>query len=1160
MKTLFKLFTRGWFLGLLALTLLALVIWYGGPYLAFGTVRPFDGVVARLVTILVVVVLWTVWVQIRQLRAQRAGVQLVREVAQAPAAKAAGPGAAEAQKLRARFDEAVAELRSTKGKAVNLYELPWYIIIGPPGAGKTTVIANSGLNFPLAKKLGKEALKGVGGTRNCDWWFTSEAILLDTAGRYTTQDSDAESDHAGWMEFLSLLRRHRGRRPINGIILAMSASDLIAQSESDRRRHVEAIRLRLDELSRELKVTLPVYLLVTKLDLVAGFTEFFDDLNAEGRSQVWGVTFPIELSRSGEAAGTLAGELDQLIERLSSRLMLRLGSERDVRRRTLVFTFPRQFAALKRPLTELVTEAFPAGESEGRMQLRGVYLTSGTQEGTPIDRMMGSLARSFGLSMQGAISQPAQGRAYFIQRLLKEILFRESGLAGVNRALEVRQALVQAAVYVGLAAVTVLAVILFSVSYARNRAYLADVSVMAEPLRSVPATLDDRPLVADLPRLDALENVLKKAREYEHSVPITMRWGLYQGRSLTNAADDAYVRELNARLLPAVAEHFHSRLVGFADEPQKLYEYLKAYLMLGQPEHLDVTELGFLSKLEWQRVFADDPGLGERLQRHFSALIADADRVQAVTPDATTLEQARTSLRQVSLPVLMYSRLKLKYSGDTEHALDLGREIGLGGDSVFVRRSGEPLGQAVPALYTRRTFDEISTTGKLELIQQFVSENWVLGGDLADATKSPRLASDVIQLYEDDYIRAWDGLLGDITLRKASGTQQAAELWGVLAAPSSPLKRLLVVVEAQTNLLKPDAKSDLASQAQKAVASKLDALGKMFGGDKSQQPAAPPGTRVTQHFAAVHKLVQGSPPPIDLTLEKFANIQRTLAEVNALGGPPPLELATRLSLALKDLDTHAKTLPGPFDSVVTRATGQGAAVVSSSIGNDFSSRYTQQVVSECRSLAAGRYPLARGGADLPLADFGRLFAANGVFETFFRTTMANFVETNRPTWQWKVEAASIGGARGTPAQFQRAERVRQVYFPAGAAQPEVRFSLAPSYLDANVSRMTVEIDGQSLEYRHGPVRAVAMTWPGPSPGQATITFEDRNGTRPNAVEQGPWAVFRLLDKATVEAQSDTTYLVTFNLGGRQAKLLLQAASSRNPFGSNNVLQGFGCAN
>lgn len=1160
MKALLKLFTKPWFLGLVALALGAFIIWYGGPYLAFGNVRPLDGAVARLVAILVMVVAWTLWVQVKQLRAQRAGDQLVREVTKQAPGKEAALGSAEAAQLRARFEEAIGTLRGAKGRAANLYELPWYMIIGPPGAGKTTAIANSGLNFPLAKQYGREALRGIGGTRNCDWWITSEAILLDTAGRYTTQDSDAQSDHAGWLEFLSLLRKHRGRRPVNGVIVALSSTDLIGASQSDRRRHVEAIRRRLEELSRELRVSLPVYLFITKLDLVAGFTEFFDDLNQEGRAQVWGTTFDLDQSRSGQAAHLLAGELDQLLERLNARQMLRIEAERDVQRRGLIFTFPRQLAALRRPLTELVTEVFNTGEFAGRMQLRGFYLTSGAQEGTPVDRMMGALARTFGLNMQGAVVQPAQGRAYFIQRLLKEVLFKESGLAGVNRKVEVRHALIQGAAYAGIAAVALIGLIALSMSYGRNRSYLDEVTDAAELLRQAPQADASSSLTGDLPRLDALESLERVARRHENDVPFSMRWGLFQGHSMRNAVNDAYVRELNARLLPAVADHFRSRLVNFAGEPDKLYEYLKAYLMLGLPEHLDPVQLGFLGNLEWRRAFVNDPATSERVSAHFGALIEDSSRVQPASLDEVTVQSARTSLRQASLPVLIYSRLKLAHAGDTARALDIATETGLGANAVFVSRSGTGLSEPVPALYTRPVFDEIATKGKLDVVSQFVSESWVLGEGVADLRQAPRLAAEVMNLYEDDYIREWDALLADLTLRKASGTQEAADLWGLLAAPTSPLKRLLVLVEAHTNLLKPADESDAADKAQKAVAGKLDALGKIFGSNDAPAATAP-GTKVTNHFAPMHKLVTpnsgGAPAPIDLTLQKFANVQSTLAQINALGGTPPLQLATQLSLAVKDLETHAKTLPGPFEGLVSRTAGQGNVVAKASIGSDFNARYRQQVAAECLALAAGRYPLTPGSKDLPLADFGRLFGGNGVFETFFDTTMRSFVDTNRATWAWKREAASLGGSASVPTQFQRADRIKQIFFPPGGSQPEVRFTLAPSSLDAAVSRLVVEVDGQTLEYRHGPVRAVPMTWPGPSPGQAVISFEERGGGGPNLVTQGPWALYRLLEQATIQPQSDTTFLVTFDLNGRSARLVLQAASSRNPFG-RNVLHGFAC--
>ena len=272
-------------LPILGLLLIALIIWFGGPYVAFGEYIPLESERARLIAIVLVILTWVGLVVWKRLQANRKSDQLVAAVVKQ--ADAESRPSADVVQLRERFEEAVGTLKQKRKSGHSLYELPWYVIIGAPGSGKTTALVNSGLHFPLEQRSGKGALRGVGGTRNCDWWFTDEAVFLDTAGRYTTQDSDANADSTGWLEFLALLRKYRKRRPVNGIILTISAQDLIMQGHGAPEGHDEAARRRLIELNKELNIQLPVYLMVTKCDLVAGFTEYFDDLSQEGRAQVW---------------------------------------------------------------------------------------------------------------------------------------------------------------------------------------------------------------------------------------------------------------------------------------------------------------------------------------------------------------------------------------------------------------------------------------------------------------------------------------------------------------------------------------------------------------------------------------------------------------------------------------------------------------------------------------------------------------------------------------------------------------------------------------------------------------------------------------------------------------------------------------------------------
>jgi len=383
-----------------------LMIWLFGPFLGV-----LGGVMPRA---LALVVLMTGWASINaaidQMR-RRTERALAGGVATTGAAQAHAAEREEVAELRDRLEHAMTLLRSARGTRGYLYEQPWYVIIGPPGAGKTTALANAGLHFPLAAELGDSEIRGVGGTRLCDWSFTDEAVLIDTAGRYTTQDSDAAIDRAGWEGFLDLLRRTRAQQPLNGVIVAIGLDEIATAGQAERRAHARAIRSRIKELNAKLGVRLPVYAIFTKADLIAGFTEFFADMDRPSRAQVWGVTFPPDASAAGPA-GQFRDEFLGLVAQLSVRLVDRLQAERSLERRSAILGFPAQVASLEMPLAAFVEEAFGGTRLDPAPLLRGVYLASATQQGSAIDRLTAALAEDFGIDQrQIPAATGRQGRA-----------------------------------------------------------------------------------------------------------------------------------------------------------------------------------------------------------------------------------------------------------------------------------------------------------------------------------------------------------------------------------------------------------------------------------------------------------------------------------------------------------------------------------------------------------------------------------------------------------------------------------------------------------------------------------------------------------------------------------------------------------------------------
>jgi len=346
--------------------------------------------------------------------------------------------AKELESIQARFKQAAADLEDARfpnpdGRPRAVEELPWYVLIGAPGSGKTTALLNSGLRFPLYTKDNGASVPGVGGTRNCDWWFADEAVLLDTAGRYTTQESDRKADAAAWQGFLALLRQFRPERPLNGALVAVSVLDLMLWAKAERAKFAAHVRMRLSEMYAALNQRFPVYVLVTKMDLLAGFTEFFGDYDQTTRMQVWGTTFDHGVDPA-QIAQPYAVDFAALEQRLNAEMMARLHEEPDLQRRAAIYRFPQQFHGIGPLVAEFLGQAFGTQVNHLPLQLRGVYFTSGTQEGNPIDRVLAAMARTFRLERHTASLMSGTGKSYFVTRLLRDVVFPEQGLAAVEQS------------------------------------------------------------------------------------------------------------------------------------------------------------------------------------------------------------------------------------------------------------------------------------------------------------------------------------------------------------------------------------------------------------------------------------------------------------------------------------------------------------------------------------------------------------------------------------------------------------------------------------------------------------------------------------------------------------------------------------------------------
>lgn len=390
-----------------------------------------------LVVILGAFLLWTAWRRKRQ--ARRLGGELQQHSTASPRTISDPGKRARLDDLRKKFEQGVQEYRS-RGK--DLYSLPWYVVVGEPGSGKTEAIRHSNVGFPPGMQ---DEFQGVGGTINMNWWFTNQAVILDTAGRLMFEEV-APGDTSEWKEFLTLLKKNRATCPINGLFLVIPSDSLITNTSEQIAAKAGKIARQLDVIQRTLDIRFPVFVIVTKCDKVNGFREFFDgitDPHLQHQMLGWANPDPLDAPFRPEL---VERHLDQVGHRLRRR---RLGLLRDPipenpegRRCDEVdalYALPHSLLQLGPRLRRYLETIFVAGEWSAKpLFLRGIFFTSSMREGAALDA---ELASVIGIPVDALPEGKVwdRERAYFLRDLFMEKVFREKGL--VTRATNTAQML-----------------------------------------------------------------------------------------------------------------------------------------------------------------------------------------------------------------------------------------------------------------------------------------------------------------------------------------------------------------------------------------------------------------------------------------------------------------------------------------------------------------------------------------------------------------------------------------------------------------------------------------------------------------------------------------------------------------------------------------------
>ncbi|ALN55789.1 type VI secretion protein IcmF [Lysobacter enzymogenes] len=803
-----------------------------------------------------------VWI-VRRVLAARAAKQLDAMVQQqADQAVAASKPAARAdvEQLRERMAEAVKAIKSSKlgllkGSAA-LYELPWYTIIGNPAAGKSTAILNSGLRFPFEDNR-SNVIQGLGGTRNCDWYFTTEGIVLDTAGRYTV----SAEDRLEWLTFLDLLKKHRPRAPLNGVIIAASIAELSGSKPEFAIELAKNLRQRVQELTERLEVFVPVYVVFTKADLIAGFADFFQGLDPAERENTWGATLPYDPKGETDALAAFDTHFDELSEGLKEMSLSQMAMRRGREVGPGLLTLPMEFTAIKPALRTFIATLFEENPYQFKPVFRGFYFTSALQEGVSVQHASERIARQFSLRPRAGASEraPMSDNGHFLLGLFRKVIFADKQLVkqysspGRNRLRQV--------MFLASFALLGLCLAGWGWSYTSNKQLVAN---SVQDLRQAKTLQEGRfDVQSRIQALLVLQTRLEDLRSYRDKHPLSMGLGLYQGDRIEKKVREEYFHGMRQLMLapvqgkleaylnevlanraklkvadaagaaPQVAAQVNAGQTLYQDasptDANDAYNALKTYLMLADRSKVESSHLSDQLTRFWRRWLDDNRGTMSREE-----LARSAERLMAFyvsqyeQPNWPTIDEKFALVsdsRNVIKGVMkgtpardrVYDQIKqrasVRFAQITVASL-IGEENARAGVAGSYRVSGA---------FSRKAYEDyVKDAIKQAANEQLSATDWVLAdtvqGDLTLSGSPEHIARELTQMYKAEYAQEWRKFMQGVTVTDFGNFDQAVTRMNAIGDPqNSPLRKVLEAVNNETIWDNPEAANKALGVAKKGI-------------------------------------------------------------------------------------------------------------------------------------------------------------------------------------------------------------------------------------------------------------------------------------------------------------------------------------------------------
>ena len=999
------------------------------------------------------------------------------------------------------------------GKA-KVGNLPVLLVTGKAGSAKTSTLVHCGLHPELiAGQVWSDDL--IAPTASANIWYAERSLFVEAGGKLLGR-------RTAWKRLLKKLRPRTlsavfgARRDApRAALVCVSCEEFLQAGSSDAlAARARELRGYLEEASQVFGVRLPVYVLFTKADRIAFFTEYARALRDEETGQVVGVTVPADAA-GGDGIYTerqtrlLSRYFDDLIYTLCDRRTDLLPREGDENARAGIYEFPRELRKLRQNLVQFLVDLCRPSQLRAGPFLRGFYFSgvrpvivreaaaerprAADRGGREIDAatMVFTTEEARRAAQEGRRAAVARKKPQwvFLSHLFKDVILAD-GLSSEGAGTSVKANRIRRVLLAAASLMLVFWMVALTVSFFGNRRLETEVMEAVQGIGEAEAAAGALPSVDALTRLETVRQALERLTQYRiDGPPWRLRWGLYIGNDLYPAVRRVYYSRFHQLLFADTQASLLATLQRLPDRPsptdeyQPIYNALKAYLIT--TSHPDKSSPEFLTPVlmeHWVRHRDVDEERRDLAERQFAFYAADLLNSNPFSSENDTLaiERGRRYLSQFAGVERVYQYMIAEASRQNP-SVNFNRMFP--GSAAVVVNNRE-----VPGAFTKNGWAFMQDALK-NADRFFGGEEWVLGKQPAARIDPGQLAAQLAERYRKEFIEQWREYLRDTRVVRYRSLSDAAQKLGVLSGAQSPLLAALWLASRNTAVDSEDMK-------------------KVFQPVQYVVPPESEDRYIGDSNSAYMQALLALQSAVEQAAGAGENRDAFVAQINAQAAQA--KVTTRQLAQNFRVDPQARIGP-TVQQLLERPIVYAEALVRA-LGPAELNAKGRALCAQFRALMR-KYPFRPDAAEeATLAEVAAIFQpGSGALWVFYEEDLREYLIRQGGLFAQKPGAK----IRINPAFlnfFNRAAVFTEALYPAGASEPKLAFKLT-GYPAEGIRRIRLTIENQTLTIGRRPASHV-FVWPGNRNQRVSLT--GRFGGGPELAftsYEGLWAVFRFFGDA-----------------------------------------------